>query len=238
MPDQAQSTLHRFNEIPIDFIEFLIAFLHRLQITGFERMFQNSDTFEQIVEKFLIDVGHDIVAKRGFAIDATGDAGRYPYGGAAGRHIPNYDGVRTDLGILPDGDIAQNFGTSTDDDVGVDGRMAFAPRKTHSAERHLLIDQYIISDYRCFADDNSGGMIDKNPATDLSTRMDIDGGEKLSYRGDEPWKKAPPPNIERMTDPIEKKGPDTRVVEKEFEGIVQCRIVALDGAEILSDHLP
>ena len=89
--------------------------------------------------------------------------------------------IASDNGVLSyDGLTAQDRSTCVDDNIILDRRMTLLSGKLLSSacrertDGYTLIDLYIISDYRCLADNYSGSVIDKEISSDSSTRMDID----------------------------------------------------------------
>ena len=52
--------------------------------------------------------------------------------------------------------------------------MALAARHARAAERDVLIEQAVVADLRCRADDDAGAVVDDEPPADLRSRMDLD----------------------------------------------------------------
>jgi len=52
---------------------------------------------------------------------------------------------------------------------------------THAAQRDSLVDGAVISHHRRLSDDHTASVIDQNPASQRSTRMDLDQRKETGY---------------------------------------------------------
>ena len=90
------------------------------------------------------------------------DAGLHSRYGGILRHIVQHDGARSDHGVVSDRHRAQYFGSGSDQNIvaycGMTFRMLLA---AGSAQRHLVINRAVISDYSRFTDYNTVSMVDK-----------------------------------------------------------------------------
>src|SRR5579863_3989513 len=73
----------------------------------------------------------------------------------ASRHILQHHGIRPDARTAMDGERAQHLGAGTDDDVVLERRVALAAIERRAAERHTLIERYIVADLGGLANDDA-----------------------------------------------------------------------------------
>src|SRR4029077_19850824 len=89
------------------------------------------------------------------------------------RNGANHHRPGADLGAVSNRDIAKNLGARADHDVVSDGRVALAFFFAGSAQRHALIEQYVVTDLRGLADHHAHAMVDKTAAPDGRARVDL-----------------------------------------------------------------
>ena len=107
-----------------------------------------------------------------FAVAPNDTAGHADDGGIR-RHLVQYDGVRRNTGIVADLERAKDLCAAADHDVVAERRVALAARHARAAERDVLIEQAVVADLRCRADDDAGAVVDDEPSADLGGRVDL-----------------------------------------------------------------
>ena len=98
--------------------------------------------------------------------------------GAVIRNGSDHHGARADLGVVADRDIAQNLGAGPDHHVVADGGMALALLLAGSAQRHALVQQYIVADLGGFADHGAHAVVDEAAPSNLRAGMDLDSRQR------------------------------------------------------------
>src|SRR5258708_11982741 len=78
------------------------------------------------------------------------------------------------FGIVPNPDVAQYLRSGTDHHAVPNGRMALAPFLAGSTQRHALIHQNVLADFRCFTDHHPCTVINEAAPPDLRARMNLD----------------------------------------------------------------
>ena len=107
-----------------------------------------------------------------FAVAPDNVAGHADDGGIR-RHLVQYDGVRRNAGIVADLERTEHLRAAADHDVVAERRVALAVRHARAAERNVLIEQAVVADLRCRADDDAGAVVDDEPSADLGGRVDL-----------------------------------------------------------------
>lgn len=95
----------------------------------------------------------------------------------ASRDILGDDGVRADLRIIGDGDIADQFRACADHHAVADGGMAFA-EPAFAAQGDTVEDQAVIADFGGFADDHAHAVIDDQIFADACAGVDFNASEQ------------------------------------------------------------
>jgi hypothetical protein len=98
------------------------------------------------------------------------------YDGAVRWNGFHYDGTGSDLGIVADGDVPENFGAGSDDDAISDSWMSLAPVGTGATESDGLVDENVVTDLSGFANDDAHAVIYEEAAPDGCARVDFDAG--------------------------------------------------------------
>ena len=82
-------------------------------------------------------------------------------------------GTGGDPGAMADLDIAEDLGAGADHDPSTDFWMAIARFLAGPTERDIVQDRNVVLNQRGFADDKSGGMVEKNAAADACGGVNI-----------------------------------------------------------------
>ena len=79
---------------------------------------------------------------------------------------------------MSDLDIPENLGARADHHAAPDLRVTVLVLLAGAAKRHVMQDRNVILDHRSLADDQPGGVVEENAATDFRSRIDV----ALEYR--------------------------------------------------------
>lgn len=169
----------------------------------------------------------------GGAANAGGDAGD----GDVRGDILEDDTAGADLASLADGDIAEDFGTGTDEDAGADLGMAIAAGFPGTAEGNFMEEGDIVFDDGGFTDDDAGGVVEEDAGADAGGGVDIDGEDlgidALEVEGD----LAAPMVPEFVGDAVGGEGEEALVVENGGEEAIGGRVALVDGDNIAAGLL-
>ena len=208
--------------------EYFVIVLHHV-------VFQNGNAAEQIFKHLFVDVGELIMAERVFVPPFLNHMRRNTDCGTVVGNFPHNDRIGADFAVGTDRDVAEHFGSRPDDDPAFDRRMAFARGETHSSERYTLINQNVIFDDRCLADDDAEAVVDKNPSSDRCTRMDVDIGKNLVDPHDDTGEGLEAASIKTVGDTVPKNGPDPRIVEEKFDSRTDGGIIFINVRKIFGN---
>jgi hypothetical protein len=176
------------------------------------------------------------MAERTLVVTASEYPCRDTYGSGVGWYILDHDGVGTDFGVFTDSDVSKNLGAGSDNDIVFECRVALAFVGTDTAKSHLLIDENIISDDRCLSDDHTDPVVYEDTPSELGGGVDVDHRQKHSQCGDKTGKETQSFVVKPVGDTVEEQSPQSRVVEKEFKGGVECRVITLDIGKVFLDQ--
>src|SRR5437763_1931770 len=133
------------------------------------------------------------------------------------RHRTHDHRSSTNLDVISDADIAQNFRTGSDYDAVADGRMPLAGILPRSAERHALVQQHVVSDLGCLADHHAHSVIDEETAPDSRARMDLDARHRSRELRNDARESKPSREIQTMRDPVQHCRVESRIAQQYFE---------------------
>ena len=135
---------------------------------------------------------------------------------------------------LTPGDLAR-----ADDDIVLQGGMAFAGVPACAAERYALIERDIVADDRRFTDDHAEAVIDEKPTTDGYARMNFDTGEPardMRYETPQPGQPMRPAPVRHAMPPQRMQA---RIGKDHFPDAARGRVALEDGVDVLTharDH--
>ena len=145
------------------------------------------DAAGQVVNGLPFGVGEPAVFQNAaLGTDANHTSGNTDDGGMI-RDRVDYHAARADLDVVPDHDIAEDLGASTDDDAVADGGMALTALCTSSAQCHALVDQHVVANLSGFADDYAGAMVDEKAVADSGAGVDLDLSKEPADLRKEAW---------------------------------------------------
>ncbi len=109
---------------------------------------------------------------------AENDVSRHADDGGIFGNIAQHDRTGADAAVFPDGDVAENFRASADDDVVFDRGMPLAVLLAGASQSHALIKSHVIAHDRRLADHDAHAVIDEQPPSNLGSGMNFDSGEQ------------------------------------------------------------
>jgi hypothetical protein len=224
------------DKVVVELVELVIFLFEFLLLCLRECFFEHLDTAQQVLKELFVNIGDLVMAERTLVVTASEYPCRDTYGCGVGWYILDHDRVGTDFGILSYGDVPQYFGTGSDNDIVFECRVALAFVGADTAKCHLLIDKDIISDDCCLSDDHTNPVIDKDTPSELGGGVDVDHRQEHSQCGDKTGKKTQSFVVKPVGDTVEEQSPQSRVVEKEFKGGVECRVITLDIGKVFLDQ--
>ena len=175
---KCRRSVHTVDEVVVELFEFVV-FLFDVLLLGLGQcLLKHFDTLEEVLEDLFVDIGDLVVAQRGLVVASFEYTRRDADGRRVRRDIFDDHGIGTDLGVLPDRNVAQDFGACADDDIVPQGRVAFAFADAYTSQCDLLVDDDIVPDDGCFADDHADAMVNKDPSPQGGRRVYVDRGEK------------------------------------------------------------
>lgn len=87
-------------------------------------------------------------------------------------------GVRPDRAVVPEFDVTEQLRTSTDHYAVTDRGVSLAALMPRASECDAVIDQYIVTDDRCFTDHHAHTVVNEEATPDRGARVDFDTCEK------------------------------------------------------------
>jgi hypothetical protein len=108
---------------------------------------------------------------------------------------------------------------------------ADAVRGVGAAQRHALIDGYIVSDLGGFADDDAKAMIDEQVAADRGAGMDVDAGQPARQMIDEAREEEQVRLEQPVGNAVHADGEQPRI-EQNFPARTRRGIARLDRVQI------
>ncbi len=117
----------------------------------------------------------EIVA--GIAARARDAAGHADHGGVV-RHRVDHHRAGADLGVVADGDVAEDLRAGADHDVVADGGVALAALFARAAQRDALVEQNVVADLGGLADHHAHAVVDEAAPSDHGAGMDLDSGHR------------------------------------------------------------
>jgi hypothetical protein len=116
-----------------------------------------------------------------------------------------------------------------------DGRVAFFLLQANPSQDDALIEEDIVADFRRFADDNAGSMINEETPADPGTGMDFNTGEKPIDMGDKSCREIPVMAPEGMGDPVQPEGMESRVAGDYLQNAPGGGVLPENRLNIFSD---
>src|SRR5690242_19373389 len=142
---------------------------------------------------------------------------------------------RPNLGVMPDGDVAQNLRTRADHDVIPDRRMPLAFLLARAAQRHALVEQHVIADLCRLADHHAHAVIDEAAPADGRAWMDFDAGESADELRQNACRESETSLVHSMPQPVQEDCMETRVAEEDFDRALRGGVAAEDGIDLFPD---
>src|SRR5438132_10339534 len=126
-----------------------------------EHAFQFRDTPRQIVNRIAFRIGQPAV----FQYAAFGPHADYAPGNAHHRGVVRYGthhhGAGPHLNVVPNADIAEDFGAAPHHYSIAERRMAFAFLIAGAAQRNALVEEHVVADFGGFANHHAGPVVDE-----------------------------------------------------------------------------
>ena len=98
------------------------------------------------------------------------------HGGMVRHGMYDY-GTSSNLDVISDSDISQHGRARADNDTVADRGMSFTRFITGAAQRHVLIEQHVISDLGRLTNHHAHPVVDEEPFADNGTGVNFDAGE-------------------------------------------------------------
>src|SRR5271156_1493288 len=115
-----------------------------------------------------------------FAVAEDNMAWHADYGRILG-HASQHDRTRTDPAVPSNRNVAENFRSSTDYDLILNGRMSLATLLASATERDALIQSHIVAHDRSLANNHSQAMINEQPPANFGSRMYFYAGQEARH---------------------------------------------------------
>src|SRR5207244_5818553 len=132
--------------------------------------------------------------------------------GGAYRH-----GAPTDAPVGADADGAGDLGPRADHHVVAEGRVALLTLEARPRQAHALVERHVFPDLGRLADDDAHAMVDEEPRTEPSRRVDLDARQEPREVGEDAGRGYPAGAPEAVGDAMEREGVDARVAEQRLQ---------------------
>jgi hypothetical protein len=129
-------------------------------------------------------------------------------------------------------DIAENFGTGTDDDVFTEGGVALATLLAGAAEGDSLVDEGVVSDNGCFADDNAHAVVNKHALANGRAGVNFDAGQEARKVGDQAGDEGNSHKVQPVGEPVEQQRLQARVAKQNLKPVASGWIAIENDAEV------
>jgi hypothetical protein len=107
-----------------------------------------------------------------------------------------------------------------------------------TAQRHTVINQTVISDYRRFADHDTHAMVDNNTAANGGPGVNLNAGKKTAPGGDDSGQQLYPRPPQPMSHPMPQQSVDAGGGEKHVHAISSRRVTLEGRSEVFADFGP
>ncbi len=98
----------------------------------------------------------------------------------AGRHVLDDDGVGADARMRADANRAEDLRPRANDDVVFQRRVALGLDEIDAPQGHVVVEQDVIADLGCLADDRAHAVVDDQTAANACAGVDFDAGEEAA----------------------------------------------------------
>src|SRR5580704_17230249 len=140
--------------------------------------FELLDAARQLIDQLTFRIGQISVFEIVARVDTRANhSSRHAHYGRVIRNRANHHRSRADLGVMSNRDIAENLRPRPDHDIVADGGMALAFFLAGSAQRHALIHEHVVANFRRFSDHHAHAVIDEASPADGRARMDLNAGQ-------------------------------------------------------------
>ncbi len=137
--------------------------------------FEGFDAIEQLPDGGGFGIGQLGMVKRRIGdVAAANDAVGHADGGAVGGHGGQNNGTGPNASTLTDVNVAEDFGSSSDDDAVAHGGVSLAGLFARAAQGDALVNQHVVAHDRRFANHDTHAMVDDQAAPQLRTGMNFD----------------------------------------------------------------
>ena len=112
--------------------------------------------------------------------------------------------------------------------------MTLAAFDAGPAQRDTLVEQNIVADLRCLADDDPEAVVDKQALADFGSRVDFNSGQQTRNVGDEPRGYIKLAFIEPERKAVAQDGMQAWIAEQNFLAALSGRVFPIDGLDVLA----
>jgi hypothetical protein len=123
----------------------------------------------------------------------------------------------TYAGVLAHCDVAQYVGIVADKDPVANRGVALAVALAGSAQRHALVHGHVAAHNGRFADHHAGCVVNKQPATQQRTGMDVDAGEEAAHLREYPRRQSQADTPQLVGDAVNPHRPQPRIAEQDLQ---------------------
>ncbi|MGB7295091.1 MAG: hypothetical protein WBC70_05825 [Candidatus Aminicenantales bacterium] len=111
------------------------------------------------------------------------NAARNADNGAVVRHIPQHNGIRPEIHVVADGEVAKHFFSRVDNNIVAYRRVAFAGFFGRAAKRDALKEHVVVPGDGSFANDDAQAVVNEEPAANLRAGVNFDARHQTSGLG-------------------------------------------------------
>ena len=133
-----------------------------------------------------------------------------------------------DLDVIADRDVSKYLRAGADDHVIAQRRVALTFLFSRAAERHALVDEYVVADLGGLADHHSRSVIDEEAAADGGAGVDFDLRQEPAHLADESRQDRAAHPVQPVRDPVKQDGVEAGVTENDLEPAARRRIAVPD----------
>src|SRR5205814_4834645 len=140
---------------------------------------------------------------------------------SVGRDVAYHRGARDDAAVVADADGADDLGPRADHHVVAEGRVALLTLEARPRQAHALVERHVFPDLGRLADDDAHAMVDEEPRTEPSRRVDLDARQEPREVGEDTGRGYPAGAPEAVGDAMEHESVDARIAEERLEAGAQ-----------------
>jgi len=202
----------------------------------FDLLFEIQYPLLQVFDLLTFRVGQHAMIQDAFGCAEPHHAAWDANHGGVIRHRMDDYRTRSDFHVVPNADAAQHLRACSNDHIVADCGVTLALLVSRSAQRHVLVKQYIVPDFRGFADDDAHTVVDKEPTPDLRARVYLDAGQESGELRDDTREERDTGVVELMGEAMEQNGMETRITKEDLQGAFGRWIFPKDGIYLFPDR--